>query len=139
MEDALKQESEKLTRSWMRHDTAMLRDYLVAGVEDPRINLQSIFSRHFLVRALTGEQFVVLMEHECRFSAAMNWLAGLIPQLGDAAELETILYALRKRADNAEGIEIPRFVIQTFAALPATVGGLTVPNYRSEERRVGKE
>ena len=34
-----------------------------------------------------------------------------------------------RTADNAEGVEIPRFVIQTFAALPAIASELTVPNY----------
>src|SRR5262249_28346975 len=47
MTPALKQETESLARSWARHESAWLRDYLVAGVEDPRINLQSILSRHF--------------------------------------------------------------------------------------------
>jgi hypothetical protein len=45
----------------MQHDAGMLRDYLVAGVEDPRLNLQSVLSRHFLARALTGERFRALM------------------------------------------------------------------------------
>ena len=56
MHDTLKLESEKLARSWMQHEPAKLRDYLVAGIEDPRINLQSILSRHFLVRSVFGEK-----------------------------------------------------------------------------------
>jgi len=113
----------------MQHDAGMLRDYLVAGVEDPRLNLQSILSRHFLARALTAERFSALMEAECRFAAAMNWLTGLAGRLGDAGELELALYALRRGADNAEGIEIPGFLGQTFAALPANAGSVTIPNY----------
>jgi ubiquinone/menaquinone biosynthesis C-methylase UbiE len=113
----------------MQHDTGMLRDYLVAGVEDPRINLQSILSRHFLVRALAAARCGTLMEAECRFAAAMNWLTGLAGRLHDVEELELILYALRRGADNAEGIEIPRFIVQTFAALPTDAGSLTIPNY----------
>ena len=113
----------------MQHDPGVLQDYLVAGVEDPRINLQSILSRHFIARTLTGERFSSLMEQEYRFAAAMNWLRDLAKRLCDVGELELVLYALRHGADNAEGIEIPGFVVHTFAALPTAAGGLTVPNY----------
>ena len=113
----------------MQHGNGMLRNYLVTGVEDPRFNLQSVLSRHFLTRALTAERFIALMEAECRFAAAMNWLAALVGRLGDGEELELVLYALRREADNVEGIEIPGFIVQTFAALPAAVGGLKIPNY----------
>jgi len=113
----------------MQHDAGMLRDYLVAGVEDPRINLQSILSRHFLVRALTAARYNALMEAEYRFGAAVNWLMNLGRRAGDAGETEEVLYALRRGADNAEGTEIPDFMVQTFSALPATAGDLTIPNY----------
>jgi SAM-dependent methyltransferase len=129
MNDALKLESEKLTRSWMRHDAAMLRDYLVASVEDQRINLQSILSRHFLLQALTGERWAALLEQEYRFSAAVNWLASLAQRVGNCEDLDEVLHALRRGADNAEGIELPRFMLQTFRTLPAQTNGLTVPNY----------
>ena len=36
MNAALQLETEKLIHSWMQHDSAHLRDYLVATVEDPR-------------------------------------------------------------------------------------------------------
>jgi SAM-dependent methyltransferase len=129
MEPALQEETERLARSWLRHEAGMLRDYLVAGVEDPRLNVQSVLSRHFLARALTGERFSALMEQEYRFAAAMNWLAGLGERLPDAGELALVLHALRRGSDNAEGIEIPHFLLETFAALPAGAGALTVPNY----------
>ena len=70
----------------MQHDAAMLRDYLVAGVEDPRINLQSVLSRHFLTYTLTGERFSGLMEQELRFAAAMNCLAVLVAKVRAAEE-----------------------------------------------------
>ena len=129
MTPSLAQESEKLLRSWTRHDPAMLRDYLVAGVEDPRLNLQSVLSRHFLVRALTAEGCAVLMEAEYRFAAAMNWLRPLAGRMVEPEEPAALLYALRRGADNAEGIEVPPFVLETFGALPARAGELTVPNY----------
>lgn len=129
MRPSLQQESKKLARSWMKHDPAWLRDYLVSGVEDPRLNLQSIFSRHFLLRRLTGGRFAALMREEYRFAAVMNWLAGLTPKPADAEELEALLYALRRGADNAEGTQIPQFVLQVFSTLPAAADGAVVPNY----------
>jgi hypothetical protein len=129
MNDTLKLESERLERSWMRHDAGMLRDYLVASVEDPRINLQSILSRHFLVQAVAGEKWAALQQQEYRFSAAVNWLAALATRVGNREDLDEVLYALRQGADNSEGLEIPPFLSQTFRALPATTDGLAIPNY----------
>ena len=129
MNDALKLESQKLARSWMQHDAEMLRDYLVSSVEDPRINLQSILTRHFLIQSLTGDQFAPIMEQECRFSAAMNWLLNVVRQSANVEELRVIHYALQRGSDNAEGIELPRFLLQIYQALPMTRGGVTIPNY----------
>jgi SAM-dependent methyltransferase len=113
----------------MRHETAWLGQYLVAGVEDPRLNLQSILARHFLVRALAGETLRELMDQEYRFSAVMNWLVGCSRHLGGAEQLDSVWHALERGADNAEGLELPRFVLQTFATLPAKTGAFIVPNY----------
>jgi SAM-dependent methyltransferase len=129
MIDSLKQESEKLARSWLRHDREKLRNYLVAGVEDPRVNLQSILTRHFLIRAAAGDHYGMLMEQEVRFSAVMNWLLELRAQFGTAEDLRLILHALKRGSDNAEGIEIPAFVLQTFRMLPAQAGEVVLPNY----------
>ncbi|MGO8678561.1 MAG: class I SAM-dependent methyltransferase [Limisphaerales bacterium] len=125
----LEQESEKLARSWERHDAVLLRDYLVAGVEDPRINVQSILTRHFLLRALGLERCRPLMEEEYRFASAMNWLVKFAGQAGDGDEMGQVLHALRKGGDNAEGIEIPRFLIRTFALLARAAYGPAIPNY----------
>ncbi len=127
MDEALKQETEHLRRAWRRHDAAMLRDYLVMGVEDPRLNVPSLLTRHFLIGAIGGEHFRALMDHELRFATAMNWL--LRQDLSDPADRRVVLHGLRRGADDAEGIAIPSFVSRLFAALPATVNGLPVPNY----------
>lgn len=127
MDEALKQETENLRRAWRQHDAAMLRDYLVAGVEDPRLNVQSILTRHFLIGAVCGGHFRELMDHELRFAAAMNWLAR--QNLSDAEDRRVVLHGLRRGADDAEGIAIPSFVGHLFATLPATANGLSVPNY----------
>jgi SAM-dependent methyltransferase len=132
MDDSLKQESEKLVRSWMRHDEPFLRDYLVADVEDPRINVQSILSRHFILATLYENRFEELMLHELRFAAAMNWLARLAKRGGGEEERQAVLHALRLGADNAEGVEIPCFLLQSFGSLPVRVGERAIPNYIQE-------
>ncbi|HWQ91219.1 MAG TPA: class I SAM-dependent methyltransferase [Clostridia bacterium] len=129
MDDSLRGETSKLERSWMQHEAAKLRDYLVAGVEDPRINLQSIFSRHFILRALLEDRFAWLMEQECRFSAVMNWLLQFTKTVGDPEWIDVVLHAIDRNSDNAEGIEIPHFVLETKRELPAQAAGLTVEDY----------
>jgi SAM-dependent methyltransferase len=113
----------------MRHESAWLRDYLVSGVEDPRVNIQSILTRHFIVRALFGGRFEHLMEQEIHFGAVMNWLTATATQ-GAGGELRrAILDGLQRRADNAEGIPIPEFVARAFARLPAICGTQVISNY----------
>src|SRR6267154_2016553 len=125
MKEELRRESETLTRCWMQHEATWLRDYLVNGVEDPRINVQSILSRHFLARALFGNIFEELMEQEVRFAAVMNWLA----EATGPDVRQGVLHALRQRADNAEGLSIPYFVSRAFALLSETSKAHKVSNY----------
>jgi ubiquinone/menaquinone biosynthesis C-methylase UbiE len=120
-------ESEKLARSWERHEAAMLRDYLVADVEDPRLNVQSLLTRHYLLFSLFGDRFTELATEELRFAAVMNWLLGLAKDPGTDAG--SVLHSLRVGADNAEGVEIPAFVARAFRQLPRSASGVELPNY----------
>ena len=129
MDPELLLETERLTQSWAHHDEAWLREYLVRGVEDPRLNLQSILSRHFLVRALEGRRFQGLMNEEYRFGAVIDWLRRVARLGEDRDGAEVTLYALQNGRDNAEGQEIPLFVSQAFANLPKQVDSCTIPNY----------
>jgi len=129
MDESLRIETEKLARSWAQHESSHLRDYLVAGVEDPRLNLQSIITRHFLIGELCGARFEQLMDEECRFGVVMNWLASLGPCLTEPDTRNAILHALNQDADNAEGIPIPEFVTTAFRSLPKPADSLPVPNY----------
>ena len=129
MDAALQQESEKLVRSWMQYDAEFLRNYLVASVEDPRLNIQSILTRHFLMAELCGSQFDELMLQELRFAATLSWLE---KRLATFEERQALLHALRHGADNAEGDPIPHFVGNTFAALPARASEVHIPNYLEE-------
>ena len=72
LEDRFKLETERLKNSWMQYDRATLHDYLVRDVEDPRINVKSILTRHFLIGRLFGERFDVLMEQELRFGLVVS-------------------------------------------------------------------
>ena len=122
MEEHLKLETERLIRSWMRHDRVILRDYLVEDVEDPRINVQSILTRHFLIERLFGERYDDLMEHELRFSMVMNWLLKLLKKQISVYQLQAVLDALLAGQDNAESPEIPSYISETFNTL-------ALPNY----------
>jgi hypothetical protein len=127
--DTLQAETERLTRSWTRYDAAMLRDYLVSDVEDPRLNVQSVLGRHFLVEALFGQSYGPLAAHELQFAAVMNWLLQLSKGSPGPDQLLAVRHALAAGADNAEGDPIPGFVTQTFRSLPARAGEIEVPNY----------
>ncbi len=135
--DALRIETEKLRRSWMQHDAAWLRDYLVSSIEDPRINLQSIFSRHFLIRSalwktscsVPNQTLEWLMEHECRFSAVMSWLIPSIAGMSERGQRADLLNALERGIENTDTVEIPAFVLQTFRRLPIAAGEFHIPNY----------
>ena len=129
MDESLRLETAKLTRSWMRHDQAALRDYLVTDVENPRLNVQSIISRQFLITALCGDRFKELMDEELRFAVAANWLLGLFKKISCPEELAAVLHGLQRHADDAEGIAIPAWITRIFATLPATASDLTAPNY----------
>ena len=122
MKEQFKRETNGLIRSWDRHDQEVLRSYMVQDVEDPRINIQSILARHFLIRHLFGERFSDLKEQELRFGLVVNWLLNLLKASVDARRLHTILDALLEGEDNVEGLKIPGYVTETFA-------GLALPNY----------
>src|SRR5579871_2819439 len=129
MEDSLKAETEKLARSWSRHDAPFLRDYLVADVEDPRVNVQSILSRHFLLGVILGDGIGEILLEELRLAVAMEWLAKLEKKSADQNERQAVLHALRQGADHSEAGPVPRFVLKTFASLPRLINGVTILNY----------
>jgi SAM-dependent methyltransferase len=113
----------------MRHDHEMLRDYLVADVEDPRLNVQSILTRHFLIDAATEGRFAGLMEQELRFAVVMNWLLELGKDNLSGENFMAVLDALERGADNAEGVAIPPFATNIYRTLPVDVESIAIPNY----------
>ena len=122
MEQRFKIETDELTRSWMRRDQRILRDYLVQDVENPRINIQSILTRHFLIHRLFGHKFSALMEQELHFALVVNWLLKLAKARINLWQLHEFLDGLLQGRRQSEGLAIPAFLSQTFA-------GLSLPNY----------
>jgi SAM-dependent methyltransferase len=133
VEEHFQRETESLRRAWMKHDRGLLRDYLVQDVEDPRINVQSLLARHFLIGQLLPGRFAALAEHELRFALAMNWLLAITKSPGWVnPRASAVLGALVDGAADAEGMRIPRHVAETFTMLPAEADGLRVPDYLSD-------
>ncbi len=132
MDARLHRELVNLAHSWMQHDSDTLRDYLVSGVEDPRLNVQSILLRHFLLVILFRTRFENVMEAELRFATVMNWALATLEQVAGPEDLRAIQHALETGADDAEGLAVPKFVTMTFQGLPAAPDGVPVPNYLEE-------
>ncbi len=132
LEDRFKAESEGLVKSWQRYDGAVLRDYLVGGVEDPRTNVQSILTRHFLIERLFGRRFEALADAELRFAIVAAWLRRLVLSSNGRQQLGLVLDALLDGAGHAGEITIPNYVGETFGLLPREIMGLHVPNYINE-------
>ncbi len=123
------QESEKLKASWMRHDENFLKDYLVATVQDPRINPQSILARHTIINCISDEDFSKIQINELLFSAVAQWFYFYYDEMTDSYFRAAFLYALEKSAENVEGIVIPQFIRNAFQILPLKIGEITIPNY----------
>jgi hypothetical protein len=131
MDEALRRETGNLSHSWMQHDQDILRDYLVRDVEDPRINLQSILTRHYLLEQLFGSRFSEWKDREIQFSAVMNWLLQRVKQNQRPETLRLILYSLLEEED-IEEVAVPDFLRETFNDLPRDLEGLQIPDYISD-------
>jgi ubiquinone/menaquinone biosynthesis C-methylase UbiE len=61
-----------LERTWTARSADMLDRYLVSGYQNPRINVQSILLRHFLIGRIGGAGFDDLIEGELRLAVELN-------------------------------------------------------------------
>ncbi len=115
-------ESDQLRQSWEQYDAETLDTYLVSGVEDPRINVQSILNRAILCDTLFPGQYTRIIDEELRFGYAVTWF---LAQRERGAKAETLRAAISdKRRDVC-----PDFIIDTFYGLEQT--GFPCPNYIS--------
>lgn len=72
MKDSLLHETDNLKFAWASKTPEKLRSYLVSGTQDPRLNIQSTLTRHFLIRQLFGAQFAPLQEQELEHAVRLN-------------------------------------------------------------------
>jgi hypothetical protein len=115
-------ESERLRQSWQRHGAESLDTYLVSGVEDPRVNIQSILNRALLCEALFPGGFLALIDEELRFGFVMTWLLKHLELGIDKRSLTAAIRAGRRD-------RCPDFVLETFQSLQETTDNL--PDYIS--------
>lgn len=99
-----------LKSSWDGLPSEYLDRYLVSGVEDPRINAQSILTRALLADALHPGRFDALIAEELRFGAMLTWI---LQQLEKGAARYELLDAL----ESPGSADIPEFIRKTYARL----------------------
>ena len=92
--NGLAAESDRLRTAWTQYGSELLDRYLVTGVEDPRINLQSIISRAFLIDAIWPDEFTGLVQEEFRFSICMNFILHILKNRSLPEGRKSILDAL---------------------------------------------
>ncbi|NGO39791.1 class I SAM-dependent methyltransferase [Limisphaera ngatamarikiensis] len=129
MDPSLQAETERLRHAWDRHDPAWLGQYLVRDVEDPRRNLQSILTRHFLLSTLQQPEWEPIFQAELDFAAALNWILNPAHGIATPDDRHLLRFGLQTGAANVEGIEIPPFLRRIYSQLPLRIGPVTVPHY----------
>ncbi len=110
MDHAMLLEEHNLRLSWDCHPSEYLDHYLVSGVEDPRINGQSILNRALLVDTLYPGRFDALITEELRFGAVLTWI---LQQL----EKGSTRYELLDTIESACRTHVPEFILETYAWL----------------------
>ncbi len=128
MDERFVEESRRLVRMWERGERGELRDYLVRDVEDPRINVQSILTRHFLLEALFPGELAEARYHELWFGAVMNWVRRVRRRYGEEA-LTEIYGALLAGRTEVRGVGVPAYVAAAARGLPRRVEGVEIENY----------
>ncbi len=128
--DDLRVESNRLRAAWMRHDAERLDHYLVRDVEDPRINLQSIISRAFLIDALWPDEFTALIRKEFRFSICLNFILRTLQTDPAHVSRQALFETLVEERQTCNGISIPSYLREAFASASRNRKGL--PDYITE-------
>ena len=122
MKPELRRESERLKSSWNRHASEELDTYLVAEVEDPRINCQSILSRALIGDTFYPGGFDFLINEEWRFGLCQTWIFQRLSERNDRA-------ALYDAIQHGNRAVCPPFLLEAFAALQQE--GCPIPDYIS--------
>ena len=123
-------ESNRLRAAWMRHDSEVLDHYLVTDVEDPRINLQSIISRSFLIDTIWPNEFTGLIREEFRFSICLNFILKVLRNKHLRIKRESVLDALTDGRKTCGDVRIPSYLRRCFDLLSCEKQDL--PDYVSD-------
>jgi len=97
--------------------------YLVSGVEDPRINFQSILTRVLIADSLFPGRFDALIDAEWRFGLCLTWLLERLCDVPDG-------WAILDHLENRDETQCPRFLIETYHALQRDE--CPIPDYISQ-------
>jgi ubiquinone/menaquinone biosynthesis C-methylase UbiE len=103
-------EEYNLKLSWDCYPAEYLDHYLVSGVEDPRINGQSILTRALLIDALYPGRFDALITEELRFGAVLTWI---LQQLEKGSTRQRLLDAI----ESPNPAYVPEFILKAAAWL----------------------
>jgi ubiquinone/menaquinone biosynthesis C-methylase UbiE len=87
MRESLHRETADLKFAWASKTPEKLRSYLVSGIQDPRSNMQSILTRHHLIRRLFGSRFEPLQRQELAHAMRLN--SDRVDQRTTSDELKT--------------------------------------------------
>ncbi|MFC1782627.1 class I SAM-dependent methyltransferase [Planctomycetota bacterium] len=114
MQEDLVKESKRLRAAWMKYDADHLDRYLVSDLEDPRVNLQSILIRSFLIDAVFPHEFTTLIRQEFRFSICMNFILRLLKNSPNQVSRVAIFDALENRRKKYGNFKIPAYMHDNF-------------------------
>ncbi|HIJ72309.1 MAG TPA: class I SAM-dependent methyltransferase [Planctomycetes bacterium] len=126
----LQAESEHLRKAWARHNEQFLDGYLVRDVEDPRINVQSIITRGFLLDTIFPSEFNALIREEIRFGACLSSILRLLESNSFKLSRSALLSSLQSRRKTCHGVYIPSHVQQCFDLISGQ--SAVVPDYVTE-------
>jgi hypothetical protein len=123
-------ESERLRAAWIKYDSQVLDSYLVRDVEDPRINLQSIISRAFIIDSVFPNEFTGLIRQEFQFSICLNFILNVLKTKSSQVSRISVLDALIEGQEVCCNIRIPSYLRCCFELLSHKEGDL--PDYISQ-------
>ncbi|HUW62657.1 MAG TPA: class I SAM-dependent methyltransferase [Candidatus Bathyarchaeia archaeon] len=116
-------EDERLRWAWDRYTQEHLDSYLVSGVEDPRINFQSILTRALIADSLFSGRFDALIDAEWRFGLCLTWLLERLRNVPDG-------WSILDHLENRDEAQCPHFLIETYHALQHD--DCPIPDYISQ-------
>jgi SAM-dependent methyltransferase len=110
-------ESQHLRRAWQRYEVGHLDSYLVTGEQDPRINVQSIISRAFLIDSIWPDEFTALIQEELRFGICMSFVLRMLKDSKPEITRQSFLNALANHQNECGDFEIAPYFKSCYETL----------------------